>query len=48
VKIKWNLKVNGHRLPNGRYLIVLRALDSHRNVLGLTKSVIFTINHTSR
>jgi hypothetical protein len=45
VKIHWNLKVNGHRLRPGRYLITLRALDRHRNVLGVTKSVVFTVKH---
>jgi hypothetical protein len=43
LKIRWNLKVNGHRLRPGRYLITLRALDNHRNVLGVTNPVIFTV-----
>jgi hypothetical protein len=43
VKIRWNLRVNGHRLAPGRYLITLRALDRHRNVLGTTKSVVFPV-----
>jgi hypothetical protein len=43
LRIRWNLKVNGRRLKKGRYLITLRALDSHRNVLGLTTPVIFTV-----
>jgi len=45
VKIHWNLKVNGHRLGKGKFLITLRALDSHKNVLGLTHPVIITIKH---
>jgi hypothetical protein len=45
VKIHWNLKVNGHRLRPGKYLITLRALDRHRNVLGVTKSVVFRVRH---
>jgi hypothetical protein len=45
VKIRWNLKVNGHRLAPGRYAITLRALDRHRNVLGTTKTVVFTVRH---
>jgi hypothetical protein len=36
---RWNLRVNGKRLHAGRYRITLRALDSHKNVLGLTQSV---------
>jgi len=43
LKIRWNLKVNRHRLGPGKYLITLRALDNHRNVLGLTNPVIFTV-----
>jgi hypothetical protein len=37
--IRWNLKVGGKRLKQGRYRVTLRALDAHRNVLGLTKPV---------
>lgn len=40
LRIHWNLTVNGHRLRHGRYLITLRALDAHKNVLGLTHPVI--------
>ncbi len=43
LKIHWNLKVNGHRLARGRYLITLRAFDSHRNLLGTTNSALLTI-----
>ena len=35
----WNLRVNGKRLRKGRYRITLRALDAHRNVLGLSRPV---------
>ena len=35
--IRWNLKVNGHRLSRGTYLIVLRGFDRHRILLGTTK-----------
>jgi hypothetical protein len=45
VRIHWNLKVNGHRLSRGKYLITLRALDSHRNVLGVTTPVTLTVKH---
>ena len=45
VTIHWNLKVNGYRLRPGRYLITLRALDRHGNVLGVTKSVVFRVTH---
>jgi hypothetical protein len=37
VHIRWNLKVNGHRLSRGTYLIVLRGFDRHRILLGTTK-----------
>jgi hypothetical protein len=45
LKIHWNLKVNGHRLVRGRYLIILRALDRHRTVLGTTNPLTLTIKH---
>jgi hypothetical protein len=45
VKIHWDLKVNGHRLGKGKYQILLRSLDSHRNVLGTTNPVTLTIRH---
>jgi hypothetical protein len=35
----------GHRLAKGRYQILLRSLDSHRNVLGTTNPVTLTIRH---
>jgi hypothetical protein len=40
---RWDLKVNGRRLHRGRYRITLRALDSHRNILGLTRPVTIRI-----
>ncbi|HEY1712607.1 MAG TPA: hypothetical protein VGG07_06870 [Solirubrobacteraceae bacterium] len=45
VRIHWNLEVNGHRLHKGKYQILLRSLDSHRNVLGTTNPVTLTIRH---
>jgi hypothetical protein len=45
LRIHWNLKVNGHRLSKGRYLVTLRALDAHKNVLGLTHPVVVTVKH---
>ncbi|HKE77715.1 MAG TPA: hypothetical protein VKB54_00350 [Solirubrobacteraceae bacterium] len=35
--LRWNLKVNGHRLRPGRYRVTLRALDKKGNVLGLSR-----------
>jgi hypothetical protein len=43
VRIHWNLKVNGHRLRRGRYLITLRGFDRHKILLGTTKPVIFRV-----
>jgi hypothetical protein len=43
VRIHWNLKVNGHRLRRGRYLITLRGFDRHKLLLGTTKPVIFRV-----
>ena len=45
LRIHWNLKVNGHRLAAGSYLITLRAFDAHRNLLGHTNSVVVTVKH---
>jgi hypothetical protein len=45
VHIHWNLKVRGHRLGRGRYLITLRGFDRHGDLLGTTKPVVFTIRH---
>jgi virginiamycin B lyase len=33
LRISWNLRVNGRKLPQGRYLITLRALDNHDRVI---------------
>ncbi len=44
VRIHWNLKVNGHRLPRGKYLITLRGFDQHLNPLGTTKPVVFNVH----
>lgn len=43
VRILWNLRVNGHELPKGRYLITLRALDAHKHVISATRPVTITI-----
>jgi hypothetical protein len=47
LKVRWDLKVNGHRLKPGKYLVTLRALDRHRNVLGTTNPAIVKISRTS-
>jgi hypothetical protein len=47
LKIRWNLKVGGHRLKPGRYLVTLRALDRHRNVLGRTNPAIVKVPRRS-
>jgi hypothetical protein len=44
LKIRWNLKVGGHRLRPGKYLITLRALDRHRNVLGYANPAVVKIS----
>jgi uncharacterized delta-60 repeat protein len=44
VKIRWNLRVNGHRLRPGLYLITLRALDQNGNVVAITKPHELTIH----
>ena len=32
-RIRWDLRVNGHKLGKGRYVITLRALDNHEHVI---------------
>jgi hypothetical protein len=44
LRIKWNLKVNGHRLHRGKYLITLRGFDGQHHLLGATNPVIFTVH----
>jgi hypothetical protein len=44
LKIRWNLKVGGHRLKPGKYLITLRALDRHRNVPGYANPAVVKIS----
>jgi hypothetical protein len=39
LRLRWNLRVNGKKLHAGRYRVTLRALDKHKNVLGLTRPV---------
>jgi putative heme iron utilization protein len=39
LNLRWNLRVNGHKLRPGRYQITLRALDKHKRVLGLSTPV---------
>jgi hypothetical protein len=39
VRLRWSLRVKGHRLRRGRYLVTLRALDSKKRVLGIAKGV---------
>lgn len=43
LNIRWNLRVNGHKLGKGRYLITLRALRGHQHVIGLARAVTITI-----
>jgi hypothetical protein len=43
LRIKWNLRVAGHQLPKGRYLITLRAFDSHQRVIAVAHPIPLTI-----
>jgi hypothetical protein len=43
VRIRWSLRVHGHRLAKGRYLITLRALDRHQHVIDRARPVTFII-----
>jgi hypothetical protein len=44
IRLRWNLEVNGHRLKPGKYRVTLRALDSHRDILGVTKPVAIRVH----
>jgi YVTN family beta-propeller protein len=48
VSLRWNLSVNGHKLPPGRYLITLRALGASGQVIALTAPVKITIHAKKR
>jgi hypothetical protein len=43
--LKWDLRVDGHRLRPGTYHVTLRALDRKGAVLGLTRPVTVRIGH---
>ncbi len=43
LRIRWNLRVNGHKLPPGRYLITLRAFGTNRHVIAAAHTVTLTI-----
>jgi hypothetical protein len=47
LKIRWDLRVGGHALKPGKYLVTLRALDRHRDVLGRTNPTIVKVSRTS-
>jgi hypothetical protein len=44
---KWDLKVAGHHLKPGKYLVTLRALDRHRNVLGYAGQAVVKISRAA-
>jgi hypothetical protein len=39
LRIRWNRRVNGHKLRPGRYLVTLRAFDAHRHVIAVARPV---------
>jgi hypothetical protein len=43
--LHWNLKVNGHKLKKGRYLVTVRAVKLPKTVLALAKPVVITVRH---
>ncbi|HET6867876.1 MAG TPA: hypothetical protein VFH80_18325 [Solirubrobacteraceae bacterium] len=43
LRIRWNLKVNGHKLGKGKYLITLRVLDRNHRVIGTSRPATLTI-----
>jgi hypothetical protein len=43
LRIRWNLRVNGHRLRAGRYLITLRAFTKGHKVIARSRPIIIRI-----
>jgi hypothetical protein len=43
LRLRWTLRVKGHRLRHGRYRITLRALDRKHNVIGTTRSAVVVV-----
>ena len=43
LRVRWNLRVNRHRLRPGRYLVTLRAFDRRRHVIARAKPVVIRI-----
>jgi hypothetical protein len=43
IQIRWDLRVGGHRLQAGRYLITLRMFDRHHNLIALARPIAITI-----
>jgi DNA-binding beta-propeller fold protein YncE len=43
LRIRWNLRVNGHRLRKGRYLITLRMFDRRGYPVARAHPILFTI-----
>jgi hypothetical protein len=44
VRIRWNLRVNGHRLSAGHYLITLRMFDREGNLIAVARPVRITVS----
>ena len=42
--IRWNLQINGHPLPPGRYLITLRMFDRHGHLIALAHPMPLAVN----
>jgi DNA-binding beta-propeller fold protein YncE len=43
LRIRWNLRVDGHKLRHGRYLITLRMFDRHQHLIALAHPVSITV-----
>lgn len=43
LRIRWNLRVNGHKLAQGRYVITLRMFDVHMDLIALARPIEITI-----
>lgn len=43
MRLRWNLRVGGHRLAGGRYLVTLRMFDHHQHLIALARPVEITV-----
>jgi hypothetical protein len=48
VHVRWNLRINGHRLPHGRYRITLRTLAAGNVVIERSRPIDLIVSRDHR